>query len=397
MWWILVLGGGADAQVCRAINNTFTAKINPFASSTGYYTFDECGNETQPTIGMELGVEYTFKQTDASNWYHPLGFAYFADGAHEDVDELEPGISLTNSSCADNLTCQSPIYYLNGEFLGAGGEDFGLDAYEPDFFLPRGDWIEKGEYEVKLTLDETNDVFYFCHIHNEMSGRIKVLVDDVIVSEEDRPALGYEYEVPSDFDAGCGTYGTGDYQESGGLCSDTFLCLDGNESDVMVEFSECLYATDCAMDYLMRTEIHDTNPVVAFIHQMIPHHDNAINMAKILLKIQGDWLDADNENDAEMIDVLWDIINTQNHQIDIMQNWLEAFGYDSEDSAVCSLCTNSASWYKTGDPSKDCDWVSEWEPRCDTKGEGAILASAACPLACGECAVNTAVTVAASG
>lgn len=33
-----------------------------------------------------------FDQTESSNWFHPLGFAYEPDGAHEGVDELEDGI-----------------------------------------------------------------------------------------------------------------------------------------------------------------------------------------------------------------------------------------------------------------------------------------------------------------
>lgn len=33
-----------------------------------------------------------FDQLDSTNWFHPLGFAYFPDGAHEGVEELEEGI-----------------------------------------------------------------------------------------------------------------------------------------------------------------------------------------------------------------------------------------------------------------------------------------------------------------
>ena len=45
---------------------------------------------------------------------------------------------------------------------------------------------------------------------------------------------------------------------------------------------------------------------------MVPHHNNAVNMAKILLKM--DVLDADDEDDAGIIDMLWAIINAQNYQ-----------------------------------------------------------------------------------
>ena len=43
--------------------------------------------------GVEKGVTYRFVQSDETNYYHPLGLAYYPDGAHDDVDELEPGVS----------------------------------------------------------------------------------------------------------------------------------------------------------------------------------------------------------------------------------------------------------------------------------------------------------------
>lgn len=341
-----------------------------------------------PTLGLQMGVEYVFKQGNETNHWHPLGFAYFPDGAHKDVDELEPGISQTGSACVEDESCQTPLYYLNGEFLGNGSADFGLDNYEPDFFLPRQTWIEQGEYEVRLTLDEPLDTFYFCHIHNEMSGRIKVVDEDGnVMNATDYPPLGYEYDTLSEVDVTCGTTGLGNFTEAGGLCTDTFLCLEGTETEEQQLFAECLYAVDCQMDYEMRTHVHDENPVVSFIHQMIPHHVNAINMAKLLLKHGGDDLDGD------MVDIAWDIINGQNHQIDTMQAYLDAGNYESSNDAICVVdggggCTDSATWHKVGEDDKNCDWVAQWQPRCDAKGmEGDLktLASDSCPRACGIC------------
>ena len=57
------------------------------------------------------------------------------------------------------------MYTKDGEYLGiysnnediapitANEDDFGLDGYEPDFFLPAGSWIENGSYEVSLKFD----------------------------------------------------------------------------------------------------------------------------------------------------------------------------------------------------------------------------------------------------
>jgi hypothetical protein len=143
----------------------FTFAINPYCSSLGYYTVKECGDLCMPTLGMEQGVTYTFNQADDTNWMHPLGFAYLADGAHEGVDELEPGLP-EDRACSATNSCEAPMYFVNGEYVGkysniagdgltvTGDEDFGLDVYEPDFFLDRGEWKEKGPYEVKLTLTD---------------------------------------------------------------------------------------------------------------------------------------------------------------------------------------------------------------------------------------------------
>lgn len=47
-------------------------------------------------------------------------------------------------------------------------------------------------------------------------------------------------------------------------------------------------------------------------------------------------------------------------------------------------CTDSATWHKNDEPSKDCDWVAEFVPqRCDVKGADRSLASYSCPRACG--------------
>ena len=35
---------------------------------------------TNPVLGMVVGQTYTFKQNATTNYFHPLGFAYYADG-----------------------------------------------------------------------------------------------------------------------------------------------------------------------------------------------------------------------------------------------------------------------------------------------------------------------------
>ena len=49
-------------EVCK-----FTTKVNLYAGELGYYEFEECGDETNPTLGMEVGKTYQFIQQDRSN------------------------------------------------------------------------------------------------------------------------------------------------------------------------------------------------------------------------------------------------------------------------------------------------------------------------------------------
>jgi hypothetical protein len=337
--------GEGDAKVC-----TFTAKLDIFASSTGYYQFEECGDAVMPTLAMEQGVTYRFVQNDETNWYHPLGFAYFPDGAHSGVDELEPGIG---GDCAETETCQAPRYMVNGEFVGTtydnvagvGGDDFGLDVYEPDFQLGKGDWEalrdEGSGFEIHLTLTDgtTADIFYFCHVHTKMSGRIVIVDSDgnPVNPTPGTPELGYEYEVPSDFDKTCGTYDTGGFTRDSGMCpgGDVVFCdaMKGGEASL---FSECMYALDCHMQHYMRVDLHE-DPMASFMHQMIPHHENAVNMAKLLLKMG---LDDAKDPEGEVEEMLHSIITGQNKQITMMRGWLEEYGYPASTDAQCGTMSD---------------------------------------------------------
>merc|ERR1719460_2868041 len=261
----------------------YTATIDPFAGPTGYFKFAECGDVANPVIVMKRGVTYTFDQSDNSNWYHPLGFAYFVDGAHNEVDELEPGITQTGDACAGTNTCQAPMYYKNGVFAGAvgydntlatptGGADFGLDAYEPEFFHRKSDWTAT-TYSVKLTLTDTTyarDIFYFCHIHAGMSGYIKIAdASGTVVSSRGtgNALIASDYhKTPSMYDLSCGTYGLDDYKVGGAkeCASEDFFC-GGVGSLASGSFGDCLHAMDCAMDYNMRTTLDATSDATSFM------------------------------------------------------------------------------------------------------------------------------------
>ena len=131
------------------------------------------------------------------------------------------------------------MYYKDGIFAGAGtyptagnDGDFGLDAYEPEFFHRKSDWTAT-TYSVKLTLTDTTyatDIFYFCHIHAGMSGYIKIAdASGTVVSTTgtgDALIAADYHKTPSTYDLSCGTYGLDDYKVGGAkeCASEDFFC-----------------------------------------------------------------------------------------------------------------------------------------------------------------------------
>ena len=166
-------------------------------------------------------------------------------------------------------------------------------------------------------------IYYFCHIHSKMSGKIVISTVD---GSRFEPTLNptelelYSPVVRSAIDATCGTTGVAQYTYGQSMaCSGSFLCGD---LDTNPRFGQCLQGVDCAMNKGMFGEStpDHASPVVTFMEQMIPHHLNAVNMAKLLLKTD---LDSVAATDG-LEDILWDIINVQNYQVHQFRNYLEA-------------------------------------------------------------------------
>jgi len=326
---LLVIVVSLEAVSCAS--NTFVFKHDMFASATGLYRVDGY-DVVSPELEMQFGVEYVFDQQDATNWYHPLGFAYYPDGAHEGKDEVET---------------EELEYIINGELRD-------LDTYEPQFFFPRDAWMDN-KYQVNLTITDPNvkEIFYFCHIHNKMSGRIKIVGGNDLSAVQDKEL--YEPPVASAFDAMCGTSDTAAFRDKATYCPGTrFLC-----GDTESEFVQCMEAIDCKMNYEMRINNFEADPVVTFMHQMIPHHANAVNMAKILLKQEATHtLDEDTKN------MLLDIVNGQNAQMTFMRGWLVDKNYSVEMGAAACTTTSDANLALTANnTSSQTDLKSE-VPKC---------------------------------
>lgn len=50
------------------------------------------------------------------------------------------------------------------------------------------------------------------------------------------------------------------------------------------QFENCMSALNCKMKTEMAVNAAGADPITTFYQQMIPHHANAINMARVLLK-----------------------------------------------------------------------------------------------------------------
>ncbi|KAL7568386.1 hypothetical protein ACA910_012106 [Epithemia clementina (nom. ined.)] len=120
-------------------------------------------------------------------------------GDHAEDPELEPSRmgDATDAECMINATCLAPMYFWGTDYLGmystiadhglltTNQHDFSLDVYKPEFFYPLDQWASAtdsaGPYQVYLNFNKFNytlDILYFCHIHQSMGGRIKLLDDD---------------------------------------------------------------------------------------------------------------------------------------------------------------------------------------------------------------------------
>jgi hypothetical protein len=176
-----------------------------------------------------------------------------------------------------------------------------------------------------------------------MSGRIKLLKGGVPVSDVDEPPLGYEYDPPADeFDEQCGTYALQEFQLPNQFCPERFVCDTESAGPSLREFSGCIDAMNCHMLSGMTTNVAARSEVALFIQQMIPHHQNAVNMAKALLKTNV--LDCENLENEDSPDcileiILREIINGQNFQIQGMRGVLEAGNFPETDNCDVRIIT----------------------------------------------------------
>lgn len=178
-----------------------------------------------------------------------------------------------------------------------------------------------------------------------MSGRIKLLKGDTKVNAEDTPVIEYTYDEPSEFDLSCGTFALGDFVLPQEICPDRFVCSTEGASAELKKFVSCMDAMNCHMLGGMTTNIVAGSEKALFMHQMIPHHQNAVNMAKALLhsgSLQCDDLSDDSEEDCVLQSMMYEIINEQNYQIQTMRVLLaDNAAYPESDNCVVAFPEHS--------------------------------------------------------
>jgi len=319
---VSLLAFTAQAAVCTPSATNLCMKVNIYTGESGYY---ELGGKVgpSPNITVQIGKTYVFDQTDATNWYHPVGFAYYPDGAH--------GKTWGGAERAEVEGAGELLYKINGKktTCAAAGAT-GLDCYEPEFFYPRADW-QKKPYKAELTITQAvadashgGVIYYFCHIHSKMSGRLIIQnANGGAVTRANGTALAnpteqalYAPTSNSGFDTTCGTTGAVAYSKGGShACAASFL-----PGTLDTDFEKCVQAIDCQMNRHMLVMGYDSHadPIATFIQQMIPHHVNAVNMARILLKHSMKKVAAVEDLEG----ILWDIVNQQNYQIHQFRNYL---------------------------------------------------------------------------
>ena len=291
--------------------------------------------------------------------YHPVGFAYIAGGAHTKCLQTPTTMDAIGilGECPElgGETGGTTIQYYVGGAKGADG-DFGLDAYEPLFFNSQGYWGETA-FKVTLNIPTTaayTKIYYFCHIHAGMSAEIEitgsaggnVLNPDTLGGEDEASALKIFDDIKSvhqksiaAFDQACGTSDVSSFSPDSkhATCAGkNFLCGEGAGD----HYSKCLQAVDCKMHHDMAVSVAvGASKFATFARQMIPHHQNAVAMTKVLLKhhTAADYAAPSGEdNDHAAAEGLGrEIINVQNAQIQMLAGWLEANPDLAMDSHKC--------------------------------------------------------------
>merc|ERR1712238_233466 len=317
-------------------------------------------------------------------------------------ENVDIAITQCDEVCTyPDALCPAPMYYTGNKYLGeysnnpmfgfTASDDFGLDAYEPQFFLPLLTWKGTpseedpegpGYYKAALFIPEEEefdgDFFYFCHIHQYMTGRFKFVDEEgMSINPKNSLRIPYEYQEPDMYDQSCGSYGISDSRLLDDECPSTFVCdaPDAAVAPFAAKFAQCVDSMNCAMLKGITTKIQSDSVVALFNHHMIPHHQQAVNMRKALDIAKGtECDDIFNEDDPQcVLKVLCqEIINVQNAQIQTMRGVLASLDYKETDNCVVKIPVDPETACLEESDSTGYTWCSLTQT-CVAPGDDACL------------------------
>jgi len=197
-----------------------------------------------------------------------------------------------------------------------------------------------------------------------MTGRIKFVdTSGDAISPADDPVIPYSYQQASVYDQSCGTYGVTAFQLPNPQCPTKFVC---DAPGRVTEFAGCIESMNCAMTVGMTTGANSGNAIALFAHQMIPHHQNAVNMAKALLanKVLDSCTNLKDETPACILKVIsLEIITQQNHQIQGMYGAVEELKYNATDDCAVQVSETHKFNIKSKQEPSLCVDITSVEPR----------------------------------
>merc|ERR1719232_1347295 len=187
----VALGSIMSGMPCTPSGTTISMKWNPYSSEWGAYEIDGCTG-VNPKLMLNAGTTYTFDQSDASNWYHPVGFAYIAGGAHTECRDGTGALGECPELGGEDggTTIQ---YYVDGVERTDDDSGFGLDAYEPLFFNSHAGMSA----EIELTGTAGGNVLNPDTLGGETEASALAIFDTIQADHQ---------QTVSDHDEACGTY-----------------------------------------------------------------------------------------------------------------------------------------------------------------------------------------------
>ena len=310
------------------VEHIFHMRTDLFAGESGH--FEVAGKAGHlPELEMKVGETYLFDQTHHTNWMHPIGFAYFADGHHGQTWGGTPRKVIADFSALKYQTNNAKSKRVeNPEIM-----EYDTAAYDSAFRHLKSDWLQS-KYGAKLTVTDEiaaeaakngGIIYYYSRFHSKTSGKIRLVGSGYQPSGSEAPLD--QPSVGDAFDTLCGTYDTSPYRPELGVCTTqgNLLC-----DELDTPFEDCMAALNCKMKTEMQVGAATATPTTTFLQQMIPHHANAINMARVLLKT----VDLSGEPFVEGL--MYDIINGQTDQVNGMRARLGQLGQLLPEDVSCN-------------------------------------------------------------